>query len=442
MQHTFSRRLAVTRRTALSMAVTLTAAAALAACGGGGGDAGGDVSTDPVTLRFTWWGSDARHQRTQQVIDLFKKEHPNITVKGEFKDWNGYWDSLATTVAANDAPDIIQMDELYLASYAERGALLDLGTASKHLNTADFDAAALGTGKVDDKQYALPVGLSTYSLVVNTDLLDKYKVTAPDDATWTWDDLKTLGAQVSKASGGKVTGVQSWGFDAGGLNIWARQNGASLYDDAGKVVIPPAVLAAYWQYLADLAKQGIAPDPSVTIERAGAGLDQSGTATNTSAFATWWNTQLTSLSAASGQNLKLLKLPSESKAASPGAYYKPSMYWSISARSKHPAEAALFVDFLANNQAAADILLTDRGVPANTKIRAGISPKLTGPDLAALQYLDAIKVGPAPRVTPNGASGIEAILKRHTEEVLFGRQTPQAAATAFIKELQAEIDAA
>ncbi len=435
-------RYALSRRSALSMVVALTAGAALAACSGDGGDAGGDISTDPVTLRFTWWGSDARHQRTQQVIDLFKKEHPNITIKGEFKEWNGYWDSLATTVAANDAPDIIQMDELYLASYAERGALLDLGTAAKHLSTADFDPNALATGKVDGKQYAIPVGLSTYAVVVNTDLLAQYKIPLPDDATWTWDDLKAVGAQVSKASGGKVTGVQSWGFDAGGLNIWARQNGASLYDDAGKVAIPPAVLAAYWQYLADLAKQGIAPPPSVSIERAGAGLDQSGTATNTSAFATWWNTQLTSLSAASGQKLKLLRLPGESKAAAPGAYYKPSMYWSVSSRSEHPAEAALFVDFLVNKQAAADVLLTDRGVPANAKMRAGITPKLTGTDLEALQYLDAIKVGPAPRVTPKGASGIETILKRYTEEVLFGRQTPQAAAEAFIKELQTEIDTA
>ncbi|WP_434740602.1 ABC transporter substrate-binding protein [Micromonospora sp. SH-82] len=428
------------RRAALALAVSMAATAVLAACGTGGGDASGELSEEPVTLRFTWWGSDARHQRTQQVIELFQKAHPNITVKGEFKEWNGYWDSLATTVAANDAPDIIQMDELYLASYAERGALLDLGTASKHLSTADFDPNALGTGKIDGKQYALPAGLSTYAIVVNTDLLAQYKVPLPDDATWTWDDLKSLGAQVSKASGGTVTGVQSWGFDAGGVNIWARQAEASLYDAEGNVAIPPQVLASYWQYLADLAKEKIAPAPSVTIERAGAGLDQSGTATNTSAFATWWNTQLTSLAAASGQNLKLLRLPGE--AANAGAYYKPSMFWSVSARSKHPAEAALFVDFLANDQQAAEVLLTDRGVPANPKIRTAITPKLTATDKAAAEFLDTVTVSEPPRVTPNGASGIEGILKRHTEEVLFGRMTPQQAAERFIAELQAEIDAA
>jgi multiple sugar transport system substrate-binding protein len=45
-------------------------------------------------------------------------------------------------------------------------------------------------------------------------------------------------------------------------------------------------------------------------------------------------------------------------------------------------------------------------------------------------------------VTPNGASGIEAILQRYTQEVLSGQTQPLDAAKAFIDELQAEIDAA
>ncbi|MDR7276269.1 ABC transporter substrate-binding protein [Catenuloplanes atrovinosus] len=432
----------ISRRNVLSLAAGVGAASALAACGGGGGDASGDISTEPVTLRFTWWGSDARHKRTQQAIDLFQAKHTNITIKGEFKDWNGYWDSLATTVAANDAPDIIQMDELYLASYAERGALLDLGTAEKHLKTADIEATALDTGKVDGKLYAIPTGLTAYSFIVNDDLLKQFNVTLPDTAAWSWEDLRTVGDQVSKASGGKVNGVQLWGFDTGSVNVWIRQQGASLYSEDGKVAVPAQLLAGYWQYLLDLAKSGIGPSPSVTIERAGAALDQSGMATNATAIGTSWNTQLTSIGAASGQNLRLVNIPGESQVGTPGAYYKPSMYWSISARSEHPAEAALFVDFLLNTQEAADVLLTDRGVPGNRTIRAALAPKLTATDKAAADYLDTVKVGPAPRVTPNGASGIEQILKRHTEEVLFERKTPQAAAESFIKELQTEIDAA
>src|SRR4051794_38660866 len=187
--------------------VLAVTASLVVACSSGSG-ATGELSTGPVELRFKWWGADDRQKRPQQVIDLFQKAHPNITVKGEFKDWNSYWDSLATTVAANDAPDIIQMDELYLASYAQRGALLDLNTAKKYLHTNDYDAKALSTGAVDGQQFGLPVGLGSYPIVANTDLLAKYNVQLPDDNTWTWDDLRKVGEQVTKASGGTVWGVQ------------------------------------------------------------------------------------------------------------------------------------------------------------------------------------------------------------------------------------------
>ncbi len=428
----------VPRRTVLLAVPALLAASACS--GSGGGDA--ELSSEPVTLRFTWWGSDERHRRTQEVIDLFQSEHKNITVKGEYKEWTSYWDSLATTAAAQEAPDVIQMDELYLASYAERGALLDLDTVGQHLDTSKIAEDVLTTGVVDGKQYAVPTGLAAYSIVANADLLKEYGIELPDDDSWTWEDLKEIGARISAASGGEVTGVQSWGFDMGGLNIWARQSGGRLFGDDGAVALEPDVLVDYWQYLIDLAESGVAPPPAVTVERATASLDQSGTATNKSVFATWWNTQLTSLAAASGADLRLLALPSESSAKSPGAYHKPSMYWSIFSRSEHPAEAALLVDFLSNSRDAAGVMLTDRGVPVNEDIRGAIESKLDATDQAAVAYLNEIEVGPPPRVTPNGASNIEKILQRHTEQVLFGQVAPEQAASAFIAELQAEIDAA
>ncbi|MET8765260.1 extracellular solute-binding protein [Lentzea sp. NPDC004782] len=430
----------VHRRTALTVLLSLTASL-LVACGSGS-DAGGELTAEPVTLRFSWWGADDRHKRTQQVIEMFQKKHPNITIKGEFKEWNGYWDSLATTMAANDAPDIMQMDELYIASYAERGALLDLNEAKKHLDTANFDQKALATGAIDGKQYGVPVGLGMYSIMANTDLLAKYNVPLPDDTKWSWDDLKKIGDQVSKASGGTVWGVQSPGInDTAGLSIRARQQGKALFDQNAKVVLPPEIATQYWTYISDLAKTGVAPPPSVTIEKGSAGLNMSATATNTAAFGLWWNTQLTALTAASGAKLKLLRLPGESQ-GKPGAYYKPSMFWSVSSRSKHPAEAAAFVSFLANDEEAAKVLLTERGVPANLKIREAIAGQLKETDKAAKEYLDTVPVSDPPRITPKGGSTLDAILKRHTEDVLFGRATPEAAAAAFIREVQSEVDAA
>ncbi len=132
----------------------------LSGCGGSSPQTDGapELSDEPVTLRFTWWGNDARTAATEEVIAAFEKEYPNITIEPQFTDWAGYWDKLATETAANDSPDIIQMDEKYIATYGERGALLDLASLDGAIDTADFAETALATGYVGEALYGIPVG--------------------------------------------------------------------------------------------------------------------------------------------------------------------------------------------------------------------------------------------------------------------------------------------
>ena len=40
-----------------------------------------------VELRFGWWGSQTRHDRTLKLIDKFHELHPNITIKPEYSSW-------------------------------------------------------------------------------------------------------------------------------------------------------------------------------------------------------------------------------------------------------------------------------------------------------------------------------------------------------------------
>ncbi|WP_082468067.1 ABC transporter substrate-binding protein [Leifsonia sp. Leaf264] len=425
------------RSVAAVIATGVATALVLSGCSAGGGDEAPELSDKPVTLRFTWWGNDARTAASQEVIAAFEKEYPNITIEPQFTDWAGYWDKLATETAANDAPDIIQMDEKYIATYGDRGALLDLSTLGDAVDTSDFPDSALATGKVDDALYGVPVGLTSYSIMANPALLEKAGVEVPDDKSWTWDDLAEIGAKVSAAGGGAEWGVAPWGFEDGGLNNWARQHGDALYTD-GEVSIKPETVSSWYQQLLDMVDDGTTPPASNIIEKQSGGLAESFTATNTAAFGPWWNSQLTALSDASGSPLQSLRVPTTDGKADGSAYYKPSMYWSISSRSEHPAEAAAFVNFLANSEDAADILLTERGVPANEKIRAYIEPKLSDTDKEVVAFLDGLSedVGDAPAVTPPGGSAIEALLKQYTEQVLFKQLTPDQAAEGFIKDLK------
>ena len=427
--------------TAVGAATTL----ALTACGGSPAEppsTAPTLSDEPVTLSFTWWGNDVRHEITEQLIAAFEAEHENITIEPQYTDWAGYWDKLATTVAAGDAPDIIQMDEKQLSTYAANGVLLDLSALGDGLPTDDFPEAVLGTGALDGVQYGVPVGINSYTIMANTDILDSLGIDLPDDETWSWDDFAAVATEVTEASGGTIVGSQSWGFEDGGLNNWLRQHGESLYNADGEVAATEKTIAAWWEFLLEVTNAGGTPDPSATIERESAGLAESFTATNQSAFGPWWSNQVAALRDASGQNLVPLRVPTPDEGEDAAAYYKPSMFWSASAKTEHPGEVALFLDWLANSEEAADLLLAERGVPANEKIREYITPKLDETNQEVVDFLDLIapRVGDAPPATPPGGGAIETIIDQHTQQVLFGEKTPKEAAASFIAELQQALD--
>ena len=91
-------------------AATTAAAAAdtTAAAGDEGGSAEG--GQEPVTIRFSWWGGESRHQATLAAVDAFMEEYPWITVECEYSAWDGWQDKVATQLAGGTAPDLMQIN--------------------------------------------------------------------------------------------------------------------------------------------------------------------------------------------------------------------------------------------------------------------------------------------------------------------------------------------
>ena len=83
-------------------------------------------SDDQVTIKITWWGGDARHEATQKVLDLYTESHPNVKFEAIPAGWDGYFEKLSTQAASGSMPDIVQMDYLYISTYAKNNSLADL----------------------------------------------------------------------------------------------------------------------------------------------------------------------------------------------------------------------------------------------------------------------------------------------------------------------------
>jgi multiple sugar transport system substrate-binding protein len=117
------------------------------------------------------------------------------------------------------------------------------------------------------------------------------------------------------------------------------------------------------------------------------------------------------------------------------------MFWSASSRTKHPAEAQKFIDFVTNNATAGEIGLADRGIPANSDIRAAVASKLTPADAKTAKFIDEIssELGDAAPVPPAGGSAAVEALTRYSLEVHFSRLTPQEAAKKAVEEARSAL---
>ncbi len=202
-------------------------------------------------------------------------------------------------------------------------------------------------------------------------------------------------------------------------------------------------LTEFFEYVLKLRDAKAIPSAEFTSQDMTASLDQSGMATGKVAMSFGWSNQLNAFSKASGQQLKLLRLPSSTgKAAKNGSYYKGSMFWSISSRSKHPKEAAKFVNFLANNTGRRRPPAGRAGRPAEHRDPRRRRPRScsrpTPPRRSSSRSIGKELGEPSP-APPVGGGQVEKIIQRYTTEVLFGRLAPDKAAQQFLDEVNGEL---
>ncbi|WP_426226342.1 ABC transporter substrate-binding protein [Pseudarthrobacter sp. DSP2-3-2b1] len=379
---------------------------------------------------------------TQEVIGAFQTDFPDITITPEMGSFDGYFDKLATQTAAGNAPDIIQMPDGFFTEYLGRGALLDLTKLNiDHSNIAD---AVWNTGTSEGKLYGVPSGVNTHCVVANPKLFEAAGVAIPDDNTWTWDDYARISSELSEKLGDGKFGSAAFGLDQNGLAIWLRQHGSELFTADGKLGIDPAQLADFWKLLKKMSDDGAIPPAGTVTEETGIALEQSGTATGRYALGWWASNQLSNLNKVSGVELKLLKPPTVAGKASEGKFAIGTGWYVASAKTKHPEQVAKFMDFMVNNQKAGDILLTERGAPANSKTRQNLvdSGRLTKADTDSIAFLDElskIALNPPPASPPVGAGSFQDILRRYSQDVLFGKRGADDAAKDLISEANSEI---
>lgn len=151
---------------------------------------------EEITLRFSWWGGDFRHEATLEVMDLFMEQHPDIKIVGEYGGFEGYLTKLTTQLAGKTAPDIMQIDQPVMGDILSRGDFfVDLNDYDSLLDVSLFDQNFLEDyGYYDDQLLALPTGINANNIILNTEIAEEIGIDLTIPFTWDklFDDAKKV----------------------------------------------------------------------------------------------------------------------------------------------------------------------------------------------------------------------------------------------------------
>lgn len=427
-----------THRRARALALAAAGALMLSACAqdaaGGGSDDG------EVVLQFSWWGGDKRHTYTQELIEIYEEQNPGVRVVGTYTDFSSYWDRLSTNIAGGQMPDVMQHETRYIREYVDRGLLADLGELDG-LDVSEIDPAVAETCVVDGSMYAVPIGVNAFAVAIDPQAFAEAGVEVPDDDAWTWADWVDVAAEVTAASGGELLGVQPRPEHDAMLDIFARQRGEALFTEDGEIGLSRETLVDFWTTVLAFHETGGAAEATMALEIDAAELEGSVLGTNTGATAPFWSNQLPALEESAGREIALLRFPGETTEEHSGMFLKPAQFWSIGADTEHPEEAAAFVDFLLNSPESIEVMLSERGLPANLERREEVLADLPPADQRTAEFLE--EIGPEleapPVLPPPGGGEVESVLKGLYEELLFERVSVEEAADLYLERVAAAI---
>ncbi len=171
-----------------------------------------DQPADTTVRYFTFSAAPDHVEDLDGLVQTFEEQNPGISIDVTTAPFDDYFTLLQADVAGGDAPDAFELNYENFVTYAENGALMDIGA---YLNAdTPFYPRALEAFQYNGAQLALPETFSTVLLFYNADLFDQAGIAYPTE-DWTWDDAIAAGEAISalgEDTWGLYSPVQFWEF--------------------------------------------------------------------------------------------------------------------------------------------------------------------------------------------------------------------------------------
>ncbi|MCR4426456.1 MAG: sugar ABC transporter substrate-binding protein [Firmicutes bacterium] len=200
-----------------------------------------------------WW--DVNDPALVEMKTQFSAKYPDIEVAYTNVPSSQYYDKLLTIIAGGSPPDVAMLGMDKLATFASKGALVDLTPyVTTQFPIDDLFETIKPSLMYRGKYYALPRDVTTNVVYYNRKIFREHGVPYPKPG-WTWDDFLETAKKVTHI--GPDGKAEHFGFNydafADGFIHWIWQNnGNFLNADFTKSTLNTKEAIEALQFLVDL----------------------------------------------------------------------------------------------------------------------------------------------------------------------------------------------
>ena len=364
----------ISRRLFLKSTGAAAMGSLLAACSEGSSSAVVSPADGSISLTLSWWGDDSRHAAYQEALAAFSRAYSNLSVtpfSGTWEDWAG---TMSAKLSSGTAEDVCQIPWNWLPQYAGTQTFLDLQTVSDYLDLSQWDQQALFACRTAEGLLAVPMATTGRIFYWNLNLLHQAGIT---QIPLTLEDLYAAGEAFQTQLGEDFYPLYLDGYGRMALMVFYLE---SVY---GQPWADPETFTLNYSlqqviegldFIKDLVDHHVLMSMPVYYGTNGdVPVDQSIQWTTGKLGGVFeWDTDAARYRATLDEDSRDSFTVGEEiqMGEYKGGFTRVSMAMAIPHSCQHPAEAAMLVDFLLNQEAGAAILGSACGIPAS---RSGLA---------------------------------------------------------------------